>query len=127
MSLPTNHANIKFSPRSYWGLITTQAQGAFSDNAYKTMISLYAIKVATSEAEGGKQLALIGALFIVPFIIFSVIAGCLADRYPKSTVTKATKVLEIVIMLLAVWGVLPEQLRAHVVNALPYGHAKRAV
>lgn len=42
-----------------------------------------------------------GALFILPFFIFSATAGQLADKYEKSVLIRAIKTAEIVLMLIA--------------------------
>lgn len=47
-----------------------------------------------------------GALFILPFFLFSAIAGQLADKYEKSRLIRAVKILEIVLMLLAAFAFL---------------------
>jgi 1-acyl-sn-glycerol-3-phosphate acyltransferase len=46
----------------------------------------------------------IGALFILPFLLFSATAGQLADKYDKRSLIVLVKQLEIVIMALAAWG-----------------------
>jgi acyl-[acyl-carrier-protein]-phospholipid O-acyltransferase/long-chain-fatty-acid--[acyl-carrier-protein] ligase len=76
----------------------TQFLGALNDNLYRIVVSLAAVAAAA----GSGYLSLVGAIFIVPFFLFSGYAGQLADRYSKRTVLVATKVLEIVAMGLAV-------------------------
>jgi acyl-[acyl-carrier-protein]-phospholipid O-acyltransferase/long-chain-fatty-acid--[acyl-carrier-protein] ligase len=101
---------------SFWALILTQFQGAFSDNAYKFMLIF--IFTASSLALGDRDrlIFMVAALFSVPFILFSLPGGYLADRYSKRTVTIGTKLLEIVVMLIALTGLalsnLPLQLVA---------------
>jgi 1-acyl-sn-glycerol-3-phosphate acyltransferase len=46
----------------------------------------------------------IGALFILPFLLFSATSGQLTDKYDKTRVIRFVKWLEIAIMLLAGWG-----------------------
>jgi len=46
----------------------------------------------------------IGALFILPFLLFSATSGQLTDKYDKRTMIRLVKDLEIVIMLIAAWG-----------------------
>ena len=50
------------------------------------------------------RMALVGALFSLPFILFSMAGGYLADRFSKRTITIGVKVFEIAVMLLAVVG-----------------------
>ncbi|HRI18308.1 MAG TPA: MFS transporter, partial [Burkholderiaceae bacterium] len=46
----------------------------------------------------------IGALFILPFLLFSATSGQLADKFDKTRLIRLVKSLEIAIMLLAAWG-----------------------
>jgi len=46
----------------------------------------------------------IGALFILPFVLFSATSGQLSDKYNKTRLMRFTKDLEIAIMLIAAWG-----------------------
>jgi hypothetical protein len=46
----------------------------------------------------------IGALFILPFLLFSATSGQLTDKYDKTRMIRFVKNLEIAIMLLAAWG-----------------------
>lgn len=89
------------SLKSFWALITTQFQGAFSDMTYKTLLTLVALGTATSEAQGSDRVSTINTLFIVPFLLFSMYGGFLADRFSKRAVTTGTKLAEVVIMVLA--------------------------
>ena len=73
----------------------TQFLGAFNDNLFKIVVSMLAVHAATS-ASAGRQLSLVGVVFILPFLLFSGYAGQLADIYSKRTVLVVTKSLEIV-------------------------------
>ncbi len=87
----------------------TQFLGAFNDNLFKIIVSMLVVRAAASGSAGlfgveltpGLGLALAGAVFIVPFLLFSGYAGSLADIYSKRTVLIVTKSLEIVTALLA--------------------------
>ncbi len=78
------------------GLLTAQFLGSFNDNFFKIVVSLFAVS-ATGDTGGG-ALSLIGAIFILPFLLFSGYAGHVSDVYSKRTVLIATKLLEIVTM-----------------------------
>ncbi|MEP6716375.1 MAG: MFS transporter [Terriglobia bacterium] len=80
----------------------TQFLGAFNDNVYKMIVSIMAVRVAVGGAGSGKYLALAGAVFVIPFLLFAGYAGQLADRYSKTRVLQITKSLEIVAMLLGI-------------------------
>src|SRR3954469_9527547 len=73
----------------------TQFLGAFNDNLFKIVVSMVAVHAATS-ANSGRELSIVGAVFILPFLLFSGYAGQLADIYSKRTVLVITKSLEIV-------------------------------
>ena len=54
----------------------------------------------------------IGALFILPFVLFSATAGQLADKYDKARVMQLVKSLEVGIMALAAWGFMQSHVPA---------------
>src|SRR4026207_2281501 len=89
------------SLKGFWALIATQFQGAFSDMVYKTLLTLVAMSTAANAAQGRSRVCEINALFIIPFLLFSMYGGFLADRFSKRTVTTGTKLLEVCVMLLA--------------------------
>src|SRR6266851_230173 len=78
----------------------TQFLGAFNDNVYKMIVSVGAVELAANQLLGARYLALAGAIFVIPFLLFAGYAGQLADRYSKTRVLKITKAFEIVIMIL---------------------------
>jgi len=90
--------------RGFWSLIVTQFQGAFSDNALKTLVTFLAIGAGATQAEKYKVSELITAMFSMPFILFSMAGGYLADHYSKRAVTISVKGFEIGVMLLATAG-----------------------
>src|SRR5439155_2402942 len=73
----------------------TQFLGAFNDNLFKIVVSLFAVHVAGATG-GNRELSIISAIFILPFLLFSGYAGQVADVYSKRTVLVVTKSLEIV-------------------------------
>jgi len=80
----------------------TQLAGAFNDNLYKNGLTIFiAFQAAGISQDDSNQLVNIAAgLFILPFFLFSPIAGQLADKLEKSMLIRRIKLLEIVIMLL---------------------------
>src|SRR5437867_7257714 len=90
--------------RGFWSLIVTQFQGAFSDNAFKNLVLFGVLASGLSEAHRQSLAFWIGTLFSVPFILFSMAGGYLADKYSKRSVTIGTKALEILVMILALSG-----------------------
>jgi hypothetical protein len=84
----------------------TQFLGAFNDNVYKNaLLILIAFQVVgLSKGQIDTLVNLSAGLFILPFFLFSVIVGQLADKYEKFTLIRYIKLLEIVIMSLAIIG-----------------------
>ena len=72
----------------------TQFLGAFNDNLFKIVVSMLAVHAASHD-NAGRQLSLVGIVFILPFLLFSGYAGQLADIYSKRRVLVVTKSLEI--------------------------------
>ena len=90
--------------RGFWSLFATQFQGAFSDNAFRTLAVFLMVGMALPDFSGDSRelrMAAVGALFALPFILFSMAGGFLADRFSKRSVAIGTKVAEICIMGLA--------------------------
>jgi acyl-[acyl-carrier-protein]-phospholipid O-acyltransferase / long-chain-fatty-acid--[acyl-carrier-protein] ligase len=91
--------------RGFWSLIVTQFQGAFSDNVLKNLVIFVAIFGTTmTRAERNHFGESIGALFALPFILFSMAGGFLADRFSKRSVMLGVKVFELAIMSLVMFG-----------------------
>ena len=85
-------------------LFVAQTLGALNDNLYKNaMVVLIVFKTASG---GPVLVALAGGIFILPYLLFSSVAGTLADRADKSRLIRITKLLEIGLALLAAAGLL---------------------
>ena len=84
----------------------TQFFGAFNDNVFKNaLLILIAFKSIYSGSDYSNTIINLAAiLFILPFFLFSAIAGQIADRYEKSNLIRKIKLAEICIMLLASIG-----------------------
>ena len=87
----------------FWSLIVTQFQGAFSDNAFKILV-IVVLGMSLPPEERDGFVAVVGALFALPFILFSMAGGYLADRFSKRAVTIGTKGLELGIAAVALLG-----------------------
>ena len=90
------------SSRRFRPFFLTQLLGAFNDNLYKNGLTIFiAFQAASVSQEESNNLVNIAAgLFILPFFLFSPIAGQLADKHEKSMLIRRIKLLEILIMLL---------------------------
>ena len=89
--------------RRFLPFFGTQALGAFNDNVYKNALLLVATyDTASYSALDPVLLTQLGnGLFILPFVLFSGVAGQLADRYDKAVVMRSVKLCEVAIMVLA--------------------------
>lgn len=92
------------SPGGFWSLFVTQFQGAFSDNVLKWLAIFIITGLNLSAAEQDKLVGIVGALFALPFIVFSMAGGFLADRFSKRSVIIGVKVFEIFVMMLALFS-----------------------
>ncbi|MBV8619779.1 MAG: MFS transporter [Curvibacter sp.] len=95
----------RFAP-FFW----TQFSGAANDNLFKfafTVMVTYQLQVDWLPPSLAGLV--IGALFILPFVLFSATSGQLADKWDKTRMLRFVKTLEIGIMLLAAWGFMSAQ------------------
>jgi len=79
----------------------TQFLGAFNDNFYKMILSLLALGAASGPGSSSRYVSLVGALYILPFFLFSGYAGHAADVCSKRSVLVTTKLVEIIAVTLA--------------------------
>ena len=100
----------RFAP-FFW----TQFSGAANDNLFKfafTVMVTYQLSVSwLPPALAG---LVIGALFILPFLLFSATSGQLTDKYEKTRVIRFVKNLEVVIMLIAAAGFMSNNIDVQV-------------
>lgn len=97
--------NSQFSllgKRRFLPYFLTQALGAFNDNLYKNaLLLLIAFGGISAQSDSALLTNLAAGLFILPFFLFSPLAGQIADKLEKSKLIRWVKALEVVIMLLA--------------------------
>lgn len=89
----------KFSSFTYLNI--TQFVGALNDNIYKLLIAYFLIDKEGID-NSHRILAFTGAIFVLPFLLFSAFSGVMADRYSKRNIIAFTKLLELIIMLLGI-------------------------
>lgn len=93
--------------RRFLPYFITQALGAFNDNLYKNaLLLLIAFSGIIAEDDSALYTNLAAGLFILPFFLFSPIAGQIADKMEKSRLIRRVKLLEVAIMLIAAIGVI---------------------
>ncbi|MGV3654688.1 MAG: MFS transporter [Noviherbaspirillum sp.] len=108
----SRHANqfALLGQRRFAPFFWTQFSGAANDNLFKfafTVMVTYQLQVSwLPPALAGLA---IGALFILPFLLFSATSGQIADKLEKTRIMRFVKDLEIVIMGIAAYGFLTGQ------------------
>src|SRR4051795_6198481 len=102
------HASGVFlTKRRFLPLFVTQSFGAFNDNLFKTaMVMLVTYHLYQDPAHEASFNAIAGALFILPFFLFSALAGQLADTHDKTRIIRIIKTAEIFIMIGGAVGLL---------------------
>ncbi len=95
--------------RRFAPLFFTQFLGAFNDNLFKAAITLIFVFGGLVSLEASNVFVNIAAgLFILPFFLFSSLAGQLADKYDKARMIRYCKVAEVVIAVFACVSVISE-------------------
>jgi len=90
----------------FLALFVTQLLSAFNDNFLKNAVVIW-ISATQAQLFGLKpevMISLCSGVFILPFFLFSAIAGQLADRYEKPRLIRIIKIAEIGIMAVAAFG-----------------------
>jgi 1-acyl-sn-glycerol-3-phosphate acyltransferase len=80
--------------------------GALNDNLFKNALVLLITykSISLFGLNSGALVAMCGGVFILPFFLFSATAGQLADKLSKTTMIRATKITEFIVMTLAALG-----------------------
>ena len=94
--------------RRFGPLFATQFLGAFNDNLYKTaMLFLITYRLMGDDPKSGTlMVAIASGVFILPFFLFSALAGQLADSVDKARVIRAVKLAEVIIMIVGAAGLV---------------------
>ena len=111
--------------RRFLPYFTVQALGAFNDNVFRqAIIGLLGVMAAAGlldESTRGTYTQLAPAVFILPYFLFSSIAGQFAERTEKSKLIRITTAMEIAIMSLAAVGFLLQDMRVLLVALFATG------
>ncbi|MCB2067733.1 MAG: MFS transporter [Erythrobacter sp.] len=91
--------------RRFLPLFVTQLLNAFNDNLYKTTMVLFVVYSVYNSAESETVFSgVASAVFILPFFLFSAIAGQLADLRDKAAIIRKVKAAEVGIMSVGAFG-----------------------
>jgi len=96
--------------RRFLPYFVTQSFGAFNDNVYRQAIIGLLFYLGVSIEERTLYTNLAPALFILPYFLFSGIAGQIAEKLEKSRLVRITTTMEIFIMSLAGVGFVMESM-----------------
>ena len=89
--------------KKWLNLFLTQFLGVLNDNLLKSLICFVSV-LWMAEENRSDVISLASALMVLPFILFSPLAGKLARTHSKQKVVEKAKLLEIPIMIIAVVG-----------------------
>ena len=101
--------------RRFLPLFVTLFLGAFNDNLFKNSLLVLVVTAGFAASIDTNTLVnLAAALFVLPFFLFSPLAGQLADKYDKAAIIRRVKLAEILIMAAGVaalyfgslWGLM---------------------
>ena len=83
-------------------LFLTQFLGAFNDNLFKSaLVTLITFDLAAKYGLNAPVLiTVVAGLFILPFFLFSSLAGQISDKYEQSRLIRIIKLVEIILMVL---------------------------
>ena len=85
--------------KRFFPLLATQFLGAFNDNLFKnTLMVFVAYKLMADTQTVNIYANLAAGIFILPYFLFSAIAGLLADKYSRSKLTRILKIAELILM-----------------------------
>ncbi|MEE4355321.1 MAG: MFS transporter [Desulfococcaceae bacterium] len=76
----------------------TQFAGAFNDNVFKNALIILIAFQAVSEEESIQLTNIAAGLFILPFFLFSAMAGQISDKFDKAMLIRRIKQAEILVM-----------------------------
>jgi MFS family permease len=93
--------------RRFVPLFATQFLGAFNDSLFKQAVVLFVTyQLYSNPAKEFQFSAIAQGLFILPFFLFSALAGQLADDHDKARLIRIVKLAEIGIMIVGGAGIM---------------------
>ncbi|MHC4552053.1 MAG: acyl-[ACP]--phospholipid O-acyltransferase [Planctomycetota bacterium] len=96
--MDTENQAIKMS-RSFNWHNATQFLGALNDNVFRWLMVFFLIGLLGDE-KASSITAITGVVFVVPFLLFTPVAGVIADRFSKRNIIVITKFAELALMIL---------------------------
>lgn len=112
-TLPLEEPAPGLAPRAFRWLLGAQTQVAFNDNAAKLVLTGLGTAVLMRAGQSGAAETLpnvLAALLVLPFILFSPVAGWIADRFPKTAVLHGALALQVAVMGLLLLAIVFQHL-----------------
>jgi 1-acyl-sn-glycerol-3-phosphate acyltransferase len=104
MSHPTQFSLLK--KRRFLPFFVTQSLGAYNDNVFKQSLILAILYKLSIEGDRSIWVNLCALLFILPFFLFSALAGQFGEKFAKDALIRLIKLGEIAIMAVGATGFL---------------------
>ncbi len=96
--------------RRFLPFFVTQSLGAFNDNVFKQSLILAILYKLSIEGDRSIWVNLCAMLFILPFFLFSALAGQFGEKFNKDSLIRVIKLGEIVIMAVGATGFMFDHL-----------------
>jgi acyl-[acyl-carrier-protein]-phospholipid O-acyltransferase/long-chain-fatty-acid--[acyl-carrier-protein] ligase len=101
MLKPIKKLSSRSSSHAIHFLNVAQLLGALNDNVFK-FLTIYLLIDITDSSKSSEILFWIGAVYVLPFILFSSFGGNLADKFSKQKLVVYLKLLEVIVMALGI-------------------------
>lgn len=96
--------------RRFLPFFITQSLGAFNDNLFKQSLILAILYKLSLEGDRSIWVNLCALLFILPFFLFSALAGQFGEKFAKDRLIRVIKLAEIAIMAIGATGFVTHHL-----------------
>jgi acyl-[acyl-carrier-protein]-phospholipid O-acyltransferase/long-chain-fatty-acid--[acyl-carrier-protein] ligase len=96
--------------------LVTVFLGAFNDNAFKLLITLFCLNYYLQQSHQSLQTiepfirGLTGVIFSLPYLLCSTYAGYWADRYSKQKIVIGIKIMELIVMIAGLLAVFMQSI-----------------
>lgn len=107
--------------RRFLPFFITQSLGAFNDNLFKQSLILAILYKLSLEGDRSIWVNLCALLFILPFFLFSALAGQFGEKFAKDRLIRVIKLAEIVIMAIGAAGFVSHHLELMLVALFAMG------
>ncbi|NWD76568.1 MFS transporter [Pseudomonas gingeri] len=119
MSHPSQFSLLR--TRRFLPFFVTQSLGAFNDNLFKQSLILAILYKLALTGDRGIWVNLCALLFILPFFLFSALAGQFGEKFAKDALIRVIKLGEIAIMAVGAVGFVFDHLSLMLVTLFAMG------